>query len=769
MAVRPMTVARLNLGLNLRGMTAGINTRPGQAQDAVDVLPREDGPIYSHWGHIRRNPTALNGTIVGAELFTYKGKNVNVAGGNTAREGNFGVADDAGLAIHSRRQALYTGAIILTTTTFYFWDNATEAFIAEGLPGGVAINVAPKPAFVAVNHNIYIFGWADSNLRYDPTDRALYELGWEAAPVVIPGGNAVLAAGGDLVADAPYQYSYAFFDLLTGEMSNMSPPVTVTPTGANLSVQFTAGAFVDYAGARHWDENAAEVRPTDRDVGAVLFRTAPYGEAFFFLTIINPRLGVAAFLDQNLNTAKGQKALRSEIDDEPTFNAAHLWRDIIYALSWEDSTTNVYFNNWNGSNSYHERWDVRDRSALPTRQGEALTAIAHTENFLLVLSRQRGFLGTITMSSRGKINARWHQLQWTVGAVGPAAICEAGPWIYFLSERGPYRWREGLAEPQWIGRDLLALFIDPTSGLCKLNAEAKIKSELIYDLDANVVRWSFAVGRSAIPNMHLIYWLHDDIEGMEPAAGWFFCSTRPQAMSYGNALSGVNTDGTPPDPFVRKSRLVFGDPQGYVNEYEVGHRRAGLLPGAIARGISTDTLTSTVNLLDTNGGLYDTGDGMAGMRLEVIHLDGTIDVRRVATNDDTQIVPDQAFSQVPGDFVQWYVGGVPAMWRSVPESYGDPFMNKSVVDYGVKLIATRPYAGQEVFDLSLAVGDFPVAYSKTDEVDVALYHAKRQGSSSGRFAQIEFANTRPDEFFAITAYSMWVKGAETRNDDEVAT
>jgi len=174
MATQPIVHTQLNLGVNLRGLTAGVNMTPGQAQDTVDMLPREDGAVFSHWGWLRRNATALAGDIVGIKCFTYKGKN---AGAGNVREGNYGIADDAALGQFSRRQALYTGCIVLTTTTFYFWRSDTEVFEAEGLPAapaGIAIDVNPKPTFICVNDNVYIFGWANRNLRYDPTDRALY-------------------------------------------------------------------------------------------------------------------------------------------------------------------------------------------------------------------------------------------------------------------------------------------------------------------------------------------------------------------------------------------------------------------------------------------------------------------------------------------------------------------------------------------------------------------------------------------------------------------
>lgn len=171
-----------------------------------------------------------------------------------------------------------------------------------------------------------------------------------------------------------------------------------------------------------------------------------------------------------------------------------------------------------------------------------------------------------------------------------------------------------------------------------------------------------------------------------------------------------------------------------------------------------------LNAVVTTGILYNIGDGLIGMRLEVVHVDGSIDVRTIVANTVTNINPDAPFSQIPTGGV-WYVAGVPSFWRSVPEHFGDPYAHKSVVDVGVKLVSMQPAAGIEELELSLQAGDYPVDYNKTEQVDLALYHDKTMGSATGRFFQVEVANSRPDEFIAITSYAYWVKGDSTREAD----
>jgi hypothetical protein len=102
-------------GVNLWGFSAGVNMQPGEALHAQDILYRGDGAFYKHWGWRRIDPTALAGRIIAHKGFSYKGKNVDVVGGNTNRPGNFAIADDGNQYV--RRQAFYSSAIVLTDTS----------------------------------------------------------------------------------------------------------------------------------------------------------------------------------------------------------------------------------------------------------------------------------------------------------------------------------------------------------------------------------------------------------------------------------------------------------------------------------------------------------------------------------------------------------------------------------------------------------------------------------------------------------------------------
>ncbi|GAG14841.1 unnamed protein product, partial [marine sediment metagenome] len=246
-------VNKLGLGQNLLGYTGDIDMAPGEALVTRDVLPRVKGDVMSHWGYTRHNPTSLTGYAIWHKGFTYKGKN---SGAHDLRPGNYGA--DTG-AIYTRRANWFTAQLILLSDgTAARWDHATQDYIAVALPVNPAVTALadPHPSGFVAQNNLYIAGFADYNLRYDPTDELLYAIGWPSVPTIVP----ALAAGGTLIADATYSYRASWLDLYTGEQSGLGPAVDMVPTGANLSVTLVAPARIPNYGAgineRHWYTNA---------------------------------------------------------------------------------------------------------------------------------------------------------------------------------------------------------------------------------------------------------------------------------------------------------------------------------------------------------------------------------------------------------------------------------------------------------------------------------------------------------------------------------
>jgi hypothetical protein len=98
---------------------------------------------------------------------------------------------------------------------------------------------------MVIQNNLYIVGFATSNLRYDPVDEALYVWGWDAP---LPTCTAAANAAASTNPIGTYRYRLSWVDLYTGEESELSDPFEVTTTAALPSVLLNN--FVAYGGTR---------------------------------------------------------------------------------------------------------------------------------------------------------------------------------------------------------------------------------------------------------------------------------------------------------------------------------------------------------------------------------------------------------------------------------------------------------------------------------------------------------------------------------------
>lgn len=728
-------IANLAVGLDLHHYGGGVTGQPGAASDCRDVLYRDDGAVFSHWGWERINATAFGARILAHRGFAHKGKNNNPAV-NPARGGNWGLADDG--AIFTRRAAFYTGGIVLTETQCLSWNPATSVFDVIALPGGVAVAPDPKPSMLVMNDNVYIVGWADANLRYDPVDRMLYVWGWAAVPA--NAGHTGVQAGGTLVAGAIYRYRLAWVDLFTGEESSLSAEYQQTTTAVNRTVLLDN--FIAYAGARHFIDAG---NLTNNDVGVVVYRAGPDDQSYFFLGLVVPGLAAATLTDNGLAVETSIKATPVAYIDPPLLNAFTEYKTQWYGLAWGINQARIYYNDFRAENSFLERTRVTNYIELPLSDGEVLTAIAKTQDGLVPMSNLTAYLVGVTPDDEtGRIGRTITPTNWTVGCVGPKAWQYFNGWLQWLSDRGPYKWRPG-GELLWIGKQVSPIFIDPDSGLCQLNAAGRLEAEVLYDQDADATRWVFACGASTIPNRHLVQCLASERVTGSPYTGWALCSTEAGSLDY-TPVYRPAAGGVPPDPFDMRGQLTFSI-GSYLCRYDPTIDRADI-PDPAAPVTGVGQAGSTPILLVTTGGLYLVGDDMAGMRLEVVHADGTIDVRQITSNTAVNIVPDMALTQNPTG-ATWYVCGVPSFWRSWVDHGGDPSAPKTLMHLLLGYDRKTTAAGT-VIDISVGAGDFPDTISRARTADLSAYRAKLMVSLTARFFTYEVANTRPNERFVLT-------------------
>jgi hypothetical protein len=243
-----------------------------------------------------------------------------------------------------------------------------------------------------------------------------------------------------------------------------------------------------------------------------------------------------------------------------------------------------------------------------------------------------------------------------------------------------------------------------------------------------------------------MYWTKTDLYNQDPFQGWSFASTQAQALDYTNVYEGL-IGGIPVDPFDKVNRCIWTDADGYIYEYDPASRRGGLPMGSPVSGVGL--AGSGVNLIVTTGGLYVNGDDMAGLRLEVVHTDGTIDVTTVLSNTAVNIVPNVALSQDPTG-ATWYVAGIPAWWRSWIDHAGEPAAHKDLTHLYFGFNLEDP-SGNDTIDVQVVVGhDWPGAATRTVSYTLDAHRNKMLVGSTGRFMTYEIANTRPDEQYMVS-------------------
>jgi hypothetical protein len=619
-----------------------------------------------------------------------------------------------------------------------------------------------------MKNSVYIFGWGNMNLRWDPCDRVLYQAGWDTVPNIgAPAGD---AGPSTLIIGSVYRYRAAWIDLLTGEEGELGAEQTFTPTAALPTAFFdnitgTGADFGPYGGLRHFYYHNAMpggAELSNADVGLVIYRTEADEQIFNFLTLIRPD-GTPSPPVNVLGAGLGDGLINCTLEDDglatdPSRQADVInYQDQIFGVSWRLGTdaTNVadparlYYNDFRTENSFIERFDVRDSRNLPLTEGEIITAVAKTNRSMVVFSNSAAYeVDAVPNATLGTIQLSVRPLEWTVGCVGPKAWTYVSGYLYWLSDRGPYRWTPGLPEPEWIGKNMIPMFIDPETGLCQLNMAGKLESEVLYDQDADAVRFIFPCGTTPTPNRHLSYYVKAGEMG-DVTGGWSFHSPAAQALDYSGVYTGL-IGGTPVTPFDRKERLIFSDAEGFLYEYDPDLTRGGLPNGVPATGVIQAASTNV--LIITTGGLYVNGDDMEGLRLEVVHTDGTIDVRTVLSNTAVNIVPDAPLSVAAPEGATWYVGGIPAYWRSWVDSAGDPSSHKSLkhlyCGYNREFVG-----GAAAIDISVSSSnDWPAVVSSARTASLTVHRAKIPIFISGRYFTYEFANSFPDQPFMISYF-----------------
>ena len=269
------------------------------------------------------------------------------------------------------------------------------------------------------------------------------------------------------------------------------------------------------------------------------------------------------------------------------------------------------------------------------------------------------------------------------------------------------------------------------------------------------MRSLWAAGENDFPDQFWGYWVDAEKYNQDAESGWFPLSPRAQTMTRSHSITSIDISGVPVSALDRIERLTFADELGYLYQYEQYGRRGGAKPGLFSKGLVAAGSTVSVVQVQRDP-LFTTGDGMTGLRLEVIYADGTRHARVIASNTDAAATLETALPAIPAEDDIVYIGGMPAFWRSWVDHFGDPHADKSVHHLFVgmqRMSASAVQTGDLEdwrADIAVGRGEFPQTFKLTRSALLDLYRRKMLVSATGVNWVYEISNTRPDESFVVT-------------------
>lgn len=221
----------------------------------------------------------------------------------------------------------------------------------------------------------------------------------------------------------------------------------------------------------------------------------------------------------------------------------------------------------------------------------------------------------------------------------------------------------------------------------------------------------------------------------------------------------LDSDGKPIQPQESVESFFFADDAGYIYRYDSRTRRGGLKPGALSK--SFVIAGSTTSVIQTAGGLYTAGDGLRGLRFEVIYANGTRFARKILSNTATAITLEEPLETAPASGDVFYVGGMMGFWRSWVDHMNHPHAHKEVLHFfaGFQRLSGVPDEDFEDWraDLRVAAGEFPQAFQRERFATLNLFRRKIPVKLTGVDWLYEISNTRPDEGFVLTNFEVEAK------------
>lgn len=322
-------------------------------------------------------------------------------------------------------------------------------------------------------------------------------------------------------------------------------------------------------------------------------------------------------------------------------------------------------------------------------EGGDVTGLLPAGKILLIGTRRETFAFTWDVNPVLEGITEAAPISRSLGCISHDSWAEIDGFAYWLSDRGPVRWREGMPEPQLFGGAIQAVFTDPNDPDYILRDKVSLLAE-----DAQGVHYParqqylLAVRTKASRggcDLVLVYNYFFDT--------WDFVRVRNEIVRWSWAVDDAGAD-----------ILLCTDTFGATYRWDSGETDGAGTPTLQGRLRGVATAVGTATLSDSAADFYDNSNDpsfstdaldLDGAYVEIVAGPGVGQIRRIEANTTSQLIFSQPWVESPvADESIYEIGGIDFRWRSKfgnLGAYGRPkHIHKINVDHKRETLVSQP-------------------------------------------------------------------------------
>lgn len=534
-------------------------------------------------------------------------------------------------------------------------EGALFSFDGTSLPGalttlkGSGFQGGRPASRLMVGERLYLTNGLAPPLVYDGTEVRRWGIqGPTRQPIF------VRSSGSGVAGDVQYRYTYVSRE--SGVESDPSPPSAVyRDSTASLP------AFNVFHSA---DPQVDTIRIYRTLHGATTGAPKPGSANFFFLDEVTNTPGLTT--PTSYTDSVGDASLGDPLDSRDGFATsgpppwcqyAVVFNDRVWMANEprDEKSRSILFYSESGA---PEEFGILNVFPIESGKGEPITGLGVLFDRLFIFKRSSIFV----LSGFDEGSFRVQQLTTGLGCISHFSILAIDGWLYFLSNRGPYRTNGTTLE--WIGKNIYSSFLDFAKDSIDLSTTG-------HNRNRHQVWFAMRRTGQSSNDRVLVFDYHQEI--------WtLFSNLWPQVVE-----GIIDSEGL--------DRIFWGDDYGFVwrgdanatfNQSDLGQSGTtfGNITGASTAG-NLITLTVTGAF-----GASALSDGWKGCRVVVTDAtDGTEAEARIASNTSTTLVLDVStlgFTPVSGD--GYKVGSIDAHYRTKPLALVSPAMFAAVEEIEIE-------------------------------------------------------------------------------------